>query len=227
LNGSHDLPSIWAKPSPGHSVSFAVIVTGLPGAGKTTIGHPLARLLGLPNLRSDSIKEAIFDSTESGIAEWSEFLVPLSKQAGVHLSEAILDPTSASARPWTEFLTFVAKNIALDQLPEVGPCVFDVLMPRREAAERLPPLVRQIIEIHCSVSYEVAWRRVIARAKAGHRHPGHQDAHVSLEFFRESLRPQQISAPLDLGGPVLSLDTTVPVDLAPVCEWVQEQLARD
>jgi shikimate kinase len=38
-------------------VPFVVLLTGLPAAGKTTLGRPVAEALGLPDVRSDSIKE--------------------------------------------------------------------------------------------------------------------------------------------------------------------------
>jgi predicted kinase len=38
-----------------------VIVSGPPGAGKSTLAIPLARRLGLPLLRKDHIKETLHD----------------------------------------------------------------------------------------------------------------------------------------------------------------------
>ena len=40
---------------------FAVVVTGLPGSGKTTLAEPLARHLNLPLLSKDHIKEMLAD----------------------------------------------------------------------------------------------------------------------------------------------------------------------
>ena len=43
-----------------------VVVTGLPGSGKTTIAGPLAAELGWPLLGKDTIKEALFDALGTG-----------------------------------------------------------------------------------------------------------------------------------------------------------------
>lgn len=39
-----------------------VLVSGAPGAGKTTIAQPLAEALGFPLLSKDHIKETLYDS---------------------------------------------------------------------------------------------------------------------------------------------------------------------
>jgi hypothetical protein len=47
-----------------------VVMSGLPGSGKTTVGRQLAHALGLPLLDKDEILEALFDSLGVGDAEW-------------------------------------------------------------------------------------------------------------------------------------------------------------
>jgi predicted kinase len=51
-----------------------VVVSGLPGSGKTTIAGPLAAALGLPLLARDSIKESLWDSLGAGDLAWSRRL---------------------------------------------------------------------------------------------------------------------------------------------------------
>ena len=46
------------------------MVTGLPGAGKTTVARPLAAALGLPFLSKDTIKEALWDALGPGDRVW-------------------------------------------------------------------------------------------------------------------------------------------------------------
>lgn len=47
-----------------------VVVSGLPGSGKTTVGRALARVRGLEVLDKDDILEALFDSLGVGDASW-------------------------------------------------------------------------------------------------------------------------------------------------------------
>ena len=39
-----------------------VLVSGLPGSGKSTVAAPLAQALGLPLLARDDIKESLWDA---------------------------------------------------------------------------------------------------------------------------------------------------------------------
>jgi predicted kinase len=43
-------------------VRAVVVVSGAPGAGKSTLAVPLARALGFPLVSKDVIKESLFDS---------------------------------------------------------------------------------------------------------------------------------------------------------------------
>ena len=53
-----------------------VIVSGAPGAGKSTLAGPLAERLGLPLIGKDHIKETLFDHLPEGPdrAVWSKIL---------------------------------------------------------------------------------------------------------------------------------------------------------
>jgi chloramphenicol 3-O-phosphotransferase len=51
-----------------------VLVTGSPASGKTTLAVPLARLLDLPLVSKDAIKEALFDSLGHADLQWSRRL---------------------------------------------------------------------------------------------------------------------------------------------------------
>ena len=55
-------------------MSAYVVVSGLPGSGKTTLGRALASELGVPLLAKDTIKEALFDSLGTGDVDWSKRL---------------------------------------------------------------------------------------------------------------------------------------------------------
>src|SRR2546423_2291362 len=52
--------------------SQVVLVTGAPGAGKSTVAAPLASALGFPLLAKDTIKEALFDALGDGVPTLEE-----------------------------------------------------------------------------------------------------------------------------------------------------------
>jgi hypothetical protein len=47
-----------------------VVVSGLPGSGKTTLGRRLARALGLPLIDKDDILERLFETKGIGDTAW-------------------------------------------------------------------------------------------------------------------------------------------------------------
>src|SRR5947209_4425192 len=51
-----------------------VVISGLPGSGKTTLARQLAPALNLPILDKDSILEHLFDSKGVGDAAWRRML---------------------------------------------------------------------------------------------------------------------------------------------------------
>jgi predicted kinase len=72
-----------------------VLVSGLPGSGKTTIAGPLAVELGLPLLARDDIKEALWDALGPGDVKFSRSMGAASnevfKRVARSLGSAVLD----------------------------------------------------------------------------------------------------------------------------------------
>jgi predicted kinase len=51
-----------------------ILVTGVPGSGKTTLAAELGRRVGLRHLSKDAIKEALWDHIGPGDLAWSQAL---------------------------------------------------------------------------------------------------------------------------------------------------------
>lgn len=72
---------------------FAVVVTGLPGSGKTALAEPLARELNLPLISKDHIKEMLADHLGLGslAGEYGRAAVQVMLGLAVRAPEVVLE----------------------------------------------------------------------------------------------------------------------------------------
>jgi predicted kinase len=176
--------------------SLVLIVTGPPASGKTTIGRPLARTLGLPFLSKDLFKESLFDSLGGSDREWSRRIGQASTQLLFRCAEALLE---------------AGKSCALESnfYPQ-----WDTA-PLRDLQTRFGC---RFVQVVCSAETAVLVDRFTRRAHSGDRHPGHADA-----FALDELIPRIVNErwdALDLDGPVIHVDTTR--DLANVHQLIRD-----
>jgi predicted kinase len=137
-----------------------VLVSGAPASGKTSLAVPLARLLRLPLIAKDDLKETLVDvlGDRDGDVGWSrqmggaamELLWKLAARAPAAVLEANFRPHSAYER------------------------------------EKLAGLEAHIVEVNCRCPVEVLTRRFRERAKTAHAaHPAREFAPTwTVEFDR-------------------------------------------
>jgi AAA domain len=168
-------------------VKKLVLITGAPGAGKTTLAVPLAARLDFPLMSKDAIKEA--------------------------LAAAIPGLPSVE---WSRLLGSVTYEVMWKVAPEFESLVIECNFYPRSEMHRLKLLeLGRPVEVFCSCPPDEARRRY--RDRAGARHPVHIEADLSPERMAQFDRPMGV-------GPVLSVDTTGPVDLDMVAHWVRRSL---
>jgi predicted kinase len=141
-----------------------VIVSGAPGAGKSTLAAPLARALGFPLLTKDVIKQTLFDC----------------------LGQVVGDPLASSRR-----LGGAAMEMLWRLAADCPAVVIEANFRTRSEHERrrVAELCERPVEVHCSVPVEVAASRFAERARRQDHHPVHVASSTPLDFFEQFAQP--------------------------------------
>jgi hypothetical protein len=172
-----------------HRRPVLVVVSGPPCTGKTTLARQISAAFGLPFFHKDGIKETLFDTLGCGDAAWSRKLSGASMELLYHITHAEL----AAGRSLGIEANF---RPALAEGDRHG-----ARCPNSCAEFRCRP-----IEVHCTADAQITVQRFRRRGASGARHPGHHDAEM-VATLAESLTSGAYG-PLELGGPLLRLDTT-------------------
>jgi shikimate kinase len=173
-----------------------VILSGLPGSGKTTIGRELAPALDLPLIDKDDILDRLFEAKGIGDAPWRHLL---SREADDVLRREVLHTGGAVV-------------VSFWHLPG---------MPADSGTPTawLQALPAPLLNVHCVCAPEVAARRFLRRR----RHAGHLDDRQSFADVLESLHQLDRLAPLDLQRRI-DIDTSLAVPLDEALRAVRHAL---
>lgn len=157
-----------------------VIVSGSPGAGKSTLAVQLARELALPLLSKDDVKEAIGDVIRASDREESQRIGVAAYRVLYMLVARLLDAGTG--------------------------VVLESNFTRGRAEAELEPFVAKshAVLVQCDVPDAVALERYRTRAASGTRHAVHKDD-VVIDAWSRGIRSDHSA--LDLGIPAIKVDT--------------------
>jgi len=157
-----------------------VVVSGLPGSGKSWLALKLAPLLCLAVIDKDDILERLFDARGIGDSEWRR---TLSRESDLIFRRESEDSNGALL-------------VSFWHLPGMSP-------DRGTPADWLAGLSSRIVNLNCECPVEVAAARFNQRT----RHPGHLDSARSREEILISIEDLARFKPLEIGERV-SVDTS-------------------
>jgi predicted kinase len=182
-----------------------VLVSGAPGSGKTTLAEPLADELGFTLLGKDRIKETLGD-----------WLGPEPPGGG--------EPRPAAARPvdegWSRRLGAASMELLWALAADAPAVVVEANFWPGDSRQRdrVSALAVAPVEVFCACPAKVCLQRYAERASARHA------VHVNdSQLGRLPALVARSGSPFGL-GPVLTVDTTVPVDIPALARAVRAQL---
>ncbi len=194
-----------------------VLVSGAPGAGKSTLAGPLAAELGFALLGKDRIKETLHEALGPAAGPGpSGGPGPGSVTNGPRDSGPPGAP--AVSREWSRRLGATAMELLWALAADAPAVVLEANFRRQPyPLGRIRALGGRVAEVYCDCPAAVAASRFAGRAGSG-RHPVHVNPTVTLAELAEYDRPLGI-------GELITVDTTIGVDVPAVAALVRAALA--
>jgi predicted kinase len=182
-----------------------VLVSGIPGSGKTTIAGPLAADLGFALLGKDRIKETLADVLGAEVLRTEVLGADELGAAGPALTFSQRLGAAAMEVLWA--LAADAPAVVLDA---------NFWIEDERQVRRIRALSACPVEVYCTCPPELAAQRFLARSASRHR--VHVGASLQPEVIARSARPVGL-------GEVIRVDTTGPVNVAELAEAVRACLS--
>jgi shikimate kinase len=149
-----------------------IIISGIPGSGKTTLGQKLAAELMLSYYDKDEILESLFESLETGDATWRQKLSRASDEVLIRLVKHSAGAVVSSF--WKNTKTAHGSGTPVEWLLNLSD---------------------KVLEVYCSCEPELA----VARFKNRKRHHGHLDDTKQLGDLLVNFRTLAEAGALGLG----------------------------
>ncbi|WP_394892322.1 ROK family protein [Mesorhizobium sp. AaZ16] len=174
-----------------------VMVNGVPASGKSNVARELSQATGWPALSLDTVKDPFLEEIESVDRSFNRKLGRASLRAMFSVLAEAPAGTTVIMDAW---FGFQPREFLEGLIAKSG--------------------VDAIAEIWCAAPPQVIGARYHART--GKRPPGHPGADYVPELIELAGRAEPMRV-----GPVIDVDTTIPIDAGALQRWVNEALTLD
>lgn len=185
--------------------NIIVLITGMPGTGKTTLGNLLSEKYHFPFISKDALKERIFDNLGWNDKAWS------------------LKVSAASHR--------IMDYIIEEELKARHSIIVESNFKQQIDSDRFRRFQKEygcgIVQILCWAKGEIVYERFMNRINTAERHAGHVEAISPDEIKRGFIESGGRDDPIDIDGTTIELDTTdlEAMDYGSVYQIIEEAMA--
>ena len=179
-----------------YDMRCAIVVTGLPASGKTTVARDIASALGFEFLDKDDFLERLYES--HGVSSWDD------RKRLSRLSDDLLQQRAKL----TQSVVLVSHWRPRTGTDESG-----------TPTDWLTAEFEQIVEVYCECSAEIATLRFLERR----RHTGHMDQQRDRVTLTESMKTLHRSYPLGLGA-LVKICSEHKIDLAELISRIRQEI---